>query len=82
VAAPVFGAAGAFLGALSLAGPATRFDDAALPRLRWSVLEAAADVAVASGCPMGVYRGALERAALPPTVKAGAGPTPEALDAD
>jgi DNA-binding IclR family transcriptional regulator len=83
LAAPVFGAAGAFLGALSLAGPATRFDDAALPRLRWSVLEAAAEVGVASGCPVGVYRSALEGAALPLAPKEGmAGPTPGRADAD
>jgi DNA-binding IclR family transcriptional regulator len=83
VAAPVFGAAGAFLGALSLAGPATRFDDAALPRLRWSVLEAAAEVGVASGCPVGVYRSALERVQMP-LVENGslAGPMPERLDPD
>lgn len=71
VAAPLFGAGGAFLGALSLAGPATRFDDGALPRLRWSVLEAAAEVGIASGCPTGVYRAALEEAGAELDVEGG-----------
>jgi DNA-binding IclR family transcriptional regulator len=81
VAAPVFGPAGAFLGALSLAGPATRFDDAALPRLRRAVLAAAAEVGVAMGCPAGLYRRALAEVETDPA-SASAGHVAERLDAD
>jgi DNA-binding IclR family transcriptional regulator len=41
VAAPVFGPDGAFVGALSLAGPSVRFTDAALPGLEDAVVRAA-----------------------------------------
>ena len=85
VAAPVFGPAGALLGALSLAGPATRFDEAALPRLRRAVLVAASEVGVASGCPAGVYRRALEEVETDLDANAAGGVpgrVPERLDAD
>jgi DNA-binding IclR family transcriptional regulator len=44
VAAPVFDATGTFVGAVSLAGPAARFSDEALPRLEAHVLRAARDI--------------------------------------
>lgn len=44
VAAPVFDAEGAFVGALSLAGPSVRFTDEALPRLEAAVAAAAGEL--------------------------------------
>jgi DNA-binding IclR family transcriptional regulator len=70
VAAPVFGSAGVFLGALSLAGPATRFDEAALPRLERAVLAAAAGLGATLGCPGGTYRRALAGLGLVDTAAA------------
>ncbi len=61
VSAPVFDAADAFLGALSLAGPSMRFTEAALPRLERAVLEAARDVTTSLGGPVEGYAAALER---------------------
>jgi DNA-binding IclR family transcriptional regulator len=49
VAAPVFEQGGAFVGALSLSGPASRFNEAALPSLVATVLGAAAEVTRALG---------------------------------
>ncbi|CAN5670241.1 IclR family transcriptional regulator [soil metagenome] len=51
VAAPAFEAAGAFVGAVSLAGPSVRFTDTALPRLEEAVLGAAAEVTRSLGGP-------------------------------
>lgn len=56
VAAPVFGPDGAFLGALSLAGPSVRFTEEALPRLEAAVLRAASDVTRSLGGPVARYR--------------------------
>jgi len=61
VSAPVFDAAGEFLGALSLAGPSVRFTEAALPHLEHAVLEAARDVTTSLGGPVDGYAAALER---------------------
>jgi DNA-binding IclR family transcriptional regulator len=44
VAAPVFDANGGFVGAVSLAGPAARFNEEALPRLEAHVLQTARDI--------------------------------------
>jgi DNA-binding IclR family transcriptional regulator len=44
VAAPVFGADGGFVGALSLAGPSVRFTEEALPLLEAAVVRAANDL--------------------------------------
>ena len=63
VAAPVFAAGGAFVGALSLSGPVTRFGDDALPHLTWVVLSAAADLSSALGGPLDRYRNALDTSA-------------------
>ena len=52
VAAPVFDASGAFVGALSLAGPAARFTDEAVPRLERAVFDAAAEVTRTLGGPV------------------------------
>ena len=62
VAAAVLGAGGAFAGAVSLAGPATRFGVDALPPLRLAVLQAAMQVAIALGGPAATYRRALDDA--------------------
>jgi DNA-binding IclR family transcriptional regulator len=62
VAAAVLGAAGAFVGAVSLAGPTTRFGTEALPRLRLAVLRAAAEIGGALGGPWDAYRRALDEA--------------------
>ena len=62
VAAAVLGAAGAFVGAVSLAGPTTRFGTDALPRLRRAVLQAAAEIGGALGGPARLYRRALDEA--------------------
>ena len=61
VAAPVFDAAGAFLGAVSLAGPSARFSEDALPHLERAVLEAARDVTRSLGGPAGRLDAALAR---------------------
>ncbi len=61
VSAPVFDAAGDFLGALSLAGPSARFTEAELPRLERAVLEAARDVTDSLGGPVEAYASALVR---------------------
>ncbi len=60
VAAAVLGAGHAFVGAVSLAGPATRFGPDALPRLRLAVLGAAAEIASALGGSAGAYQRALD----------------------
>jgi DNA-binding IclR family transcriptional regulator len=59
VAAPVFDAAGAFVGALSLAGPAARFTDEAVPRLERAVFDAAAEVTRMLGGPVARFMRAL-----------------------
>lgn len=59
VAAPVFDAADAFVGAVSLAGPSVRFSAEALPRLERAVLEAARDVTRSLGGRVGRYDEAL-----------------------
>jgi DNA-binding IclR family transcriptional regulator len=59
VAAPVFNAAGAFVGALSLAGPAARFTDEAVPRLERAVFDAAAEVTRMLGGPVARFTRAL-----------------------
>ena len=43
LAAPVFGAGGALAGAISLSGPAVRFEDGTLPGFTRALLEAAAE---------------------------------------
>ena len=63
VAAPVFAAGGAFVGALSLSGPATRFGEHTLPHLMRAVLSAAADLSGALGGSLARYRSALETSA-------------------
>lgn len=63
VAAPVFDAADAFLGALSLAGPSVRFSDEALPRLERAVLEAARDVTRSLGGPVQRFERAITASA-------------------
>lgn len=55
LAAPVFGADGAFVGAISLVGPASRFGERLLPRLRREVLDAAREVSKALGAPLTPY---------------------------
>lgn len=59
VAAPVFDAADAFVGAVSLAGPSVRFSAEALPRLERAVLEAGRDVTRSLGGRVGRYDEAL-----------------------
>lgn len=49
MAAPVFGPKGSLRGAISLSGPATRFTEAALPKLARSLLSAAADLTTRLG---------------------------------
>lgn len=49
MAAPVFGPGGSLRGAISLSGPATRFNDAALPKLAKPLLAAAADLSTRLG---------------------------------
>jgi DNA-binding IclR family transcriptional regulator len=51
VAAPVFDAAGEFVGAMSLAGPSVRFTDEAVPRLERAVFDAAAAATRSLGGP-------------------------------
>ena len=55
LAAPVFGADGAFVGAISLVGPASRFGERALPALRREVLDAAREVNSALGTSLTRY---------------------------
>jgi len=55
VAAPVFGADGSFVGALSLAGPSARFSDDTLPALERHVISAARDVTESLGGPIERY---------------------------
>jgi len=59
VAAPVFAAGEAFVGAISLSGPAMRFTDHALRRLQRAVVGAAADLTSALGGSRDRYQGAL-----------------------
>lgn len=51
LAAPVFGPGDVFVGAISLAGPASRFGEGALPRLERELLAAAASASAALGGP-------------------------------
>lgn len=63
VAAAVLGAGGTFVGAVSLAGPTSRFGADALPHLRRAVLEAAAEIGGALGGPTKAYERVLDAAA-------------------
>lgn len=63
VAAPVFAAGEVFVGAISLSGPATRFAEHALPRLKRAVSDAAADLSSALGGSPDRFRGALAASA-------------------
>lgn len=51
VAAPVFGVDGAFIGAVSLVAPATRFDKRSLPMLRETIREGARRITESIGGP-------------------------------
>ncbi len=62
VASPVFGPGDAFVGALSLSGPAIRFGEQALPSLERAVVCAASDVSGALGDSGARYRDALAAA--------------------
>jgi DNA-binding IclR family transcriptional regulator len=57
VSAPVFGADGAFVGAVSLAGPSVRFTDAALPDLEAAVVAAALAITRSLGGPTAAFEG-------------------------
>jgi DNA-binding IclR family transcriptional regulator len=59
MAAPVFGPGGALRGAISLSGPATRFIDAALPKLAKALLAGAADLTTRFGGDPSTLRAAL-----------------------
>lgn len=61
MAAPVFGPGGSLRGAISLSGPATRFDEAALPRLAKPLLVAAADLTTRLGGDPSPLQAALGR---------------------
>lgn len=59
MAAPVFGPGGSLRGAISLSGPATRFDEAALPRLSKRLLAAAAELTTRLGGDPSALRAAV-----------------------
>jgi DNA-binding IclR family transcriptional regulator len=61
VAAPVFDASGAFVGAVSLAGPSVRFTDETVPLLERAVFDAAAAVTRSLGGPAAPYESARAR---------------------
>ena len=68
VAAAVLGVNDAFVGAVSLAGPASRFGSVALPQLTRAVLGAAAEIATALGGPPARYREASAALAADPVM--------------
>jgi len=63
VAAPVFGLGGAFIGAVSLVAPTTRFSKRSLPQLRATIREGARRITESIGGPTERFEGAKRKPA-------------------
>jgi DNA-binding IclR family transcriptional regulator len=61
VAAPVFNAEGKLEGALTVSGPATRFDDAAVAQFKPILLSSARDVTAALGGDISMFERVLRK---------------------
>ncbi len=69
IAAPVFGAGGQLLGALSLSGPLERFTEAAVRKMLNPMLEACEAATRSLGGPWPSGRGSLNLGGTPPAAK-------------